>query len=133
MSSHQCDIAIVGAGAAGIAVAASLKKRQAQLSITLIDPAEKHYYQPGWTMVGRGVFTPQSTERDTASLIPKGVKWLTQAVASFDPMSNTLTLDNDESVQYEQLVVAAGLSLNWTAVEGLAENLGKNGVTSNYT
>ena len=133
MSSHQCDIAIVGGGAAGIAVAASLKKRQAQLSITLIDPAEKHYYQPGWTMVGRGVFTPQSTERDTASLIPKGVKWLTQAVASFDPMSNTLTLDNDERVQYEQLVVAAGLSLNWTAVEGLAENLGKNGVTSNYT
>ena len=133
MSSHQCDIAIVGAGAAGIAVAASLKKRQAQLSITLIDPAEKHYYQPGWTMVGRGVFTPQSTERDTASLIPKGVKWLAQAVANFDPMSNTLTLDNDERVQYEQLVVAAGLSLNWTAVEGLAENLGKNGVTSNYT
>ena len=133
MSSHQCDIAIVGGGAAGIAVAASLKKRQAQLSITLIDPAEKHYYQPGWTMVGRGVFTPQSTERDTASLIPKGVKWLAQAVANFDPMSNTLTLDNDERVQYEQLVVAAGLSLNWTAVEGLAENLGKNGVTSNYT
>ena len=133
MSSHQCDIAIVGAGAAGIAVAASLKKRQAQLSITLIDPAEKHYYQPGWTMVGRGVFTPQSTERDTASLIPEGVKWLAQAVANFDPMSNTLTLDNDERVQYEQLVVAAGLSLNWTAVEGLVENLGKNGVTSNYT
>ena len=133
MSSHQCDIAIVGAGAAGIAVAASLKKRQAQLSITLIDPAEKHYYQPGWTMVGRGVFTPKSTERDTASLIPKGVKWLAQAVANFDPMSNTLTLDNDDRVQYEQLVVAAGLSLNWTAVEGLAENLGKNGVTSNYT
>ena len=133
MSSHQCDIAIVGAGAAGIAVAASLKKRQAQLSITLIDPAEKHYYQPGWTMVGRGVFTPQSTERDTASLIPEGVKWLAQAVANFDPMSNTLTLDNHERVQYEQLVVAAGLSLNWTAVEGLVENLGKNGVTSNYT
>ena len=76
MSVHQCDIAIVGAGAAGIAVAASLKKRQPQLSITLIDPAEKHYYQPGWTMVGRGLFKPQSTERATASLIPKGIKWL---------------------------------------------------------
>ena len=132
MSVHQCDIAIVGAGAAGIAVAASLKKRQPRLSITLIDPAEKHYYQPGWTMVGRGVFTPQSTERATASLIPKGIKWLAQAVTAFDPMNNTLSLDNDDSVQYEQCVVAAGLTLNWSAVEGLAENLGKNGVTSNY-
>ena len=132
MSVHQCDIAIVGAGAAGIAVAASLKKRQPQLSITLIDPAEKHYYQPGWTMVGRGVFKPQSTERATASLIPKGVKWLAQAVAAFDPMNNKLNLDNDDSVRYEQCVVAAGLTLNWGAVEGLADNLGKNGVTSNY-
>ena len=132
MSVHQCDIAIVGAGAAGIAVAASLRKRQPRLSITLIDPAEKHYYQPGWTMVGRGVFTPQSTERATASLIPKGVKWLEQAVTAFDPMNNTLSLDNDDSVQYEQCVVAAGLTLNWGAVEGLAENLGNNGVTSNY-
>ena len=132
MSVHQCDIAIVGAGAAGIAVAASLKKRQPQLSITLIDPAEKHYYQPGWTMVGRGVFKPQSTERATASLIPKGIKWLAQAVTAFDPMNNKLTLDTDDSVQYEQCVVAAGLTLNWGAVEGLAENLGKNGVTSNY-
>ena len=132
MSVHQCDIAIIGAGAAGIAVAASLRKRQPRLSITLIDPAEKHYYQPGWTMVGRGVFTPQSTERVTASLIPKGVKWLAQAVTAFDPMNNTLSLDNDDSVHYEQCVVAAGLTLNWGAVEGLAENLGKNGVTSNY-
>ena len=132
MSVHQCDIAIVGAGAAGIAVAASLKKRQAKLSITLIDPAEKHYYQPGWTMVGRGVFKPQSTERATASLIPRGVEWLAQAVTVFDPINNKLTLDNDDNVQYEQCVVAAGLTLNWGAVEGLAGNLGKNGVTSNY-
>lgn len=132
MSLHRCDIAIVGAGAAGIAVAASLKKRQPQLSITLIDPAKKHYYQPGWTMVGRGVFKAQSTERDTASLIPKGVNWLAHAVTIFDPLNNALALNNDDSVQYEQLVVAAGLSLNWDAVEGLAENLGKNGVTSNY-
>ena len=132
MSLHRCDIAIVGAGAAGIAVAASLKKRQPQLSITLIDPAKKHYYQPGWTMVGRGVFKAQSTERDTASLIPKGVNWLAHAVTIFDPLNNALALNNDDSVQYEQLVVAAGLSLNWDGVEGLAENLGKNGVTSNY-
>ena len=83
-------------------------------------------------MVGRGVFKPQSTERATASLIPKGIKWLAQAVTTFDPMNNKLTLDTDDSVQYEQCVVAAGLTLNWGAVEGLAENLGKNGVTSNY-
>lgn len=41
------ELVIVGAGAAGIAVAASLKSRQSDLEITIIDPAETHYYQPG--------------------------------------------------------------------------------------
>lgn len=58
MTEQRYDIVIVGAGAAGIATAASLKKRQPRLSIALIDPAETHFYQPGWTMVGAGIFKP---------------------------------------------------------------------------
>ncbi len=50
------DVVIVGGGAAGIAVAASLKSRKSDLDIAVIDPADIHYYQPGWTMVGGGVF-----------------------------------------------------------------------------
>ena len=53
------DIVIVGAGAAGIAVASSLLARKADLDIAIIDPADIHYYQPGWTMVGAGVLTPR--------------------------------------------------------------------------
>ncbi|RMO48594.1 Sulfide-quinone reductase [Pseudomonas amygdali pv. eriobotryae] len=53
-----CQILIVGGGAAGIATAASLLARDAALQITLVDPADTHYYQPGWTMVGAGIFTP---------------------------------------------------------------------------
>ncbi|NVL45262.1 pyridine nucleotide-disulfide oxidoreductase, partial [Pseudomonas syringae pv. actinidiae] len=59
----NCQILIVGGGAAGIATAASLLARDASLQITLVDPADTHYYQPGWTMVGAGIFEPQSTAR----------------------------------------------------------------------
>ena len=52
--SHQ--ILIIGGGAAGLATAASLHKRDASLDIAVVEPADKHYYQPGWTMVGAGVF-----------------------------------------------------------------------------
>ena len=55
---RRYDVVIVGAGAAGISVAASLKARKPVLDIAIIDPADIHYYQPGWTMVGAGVFTP---------------------------------------------------------------------------
>ncbi len=126
------DVVIVGAGSAGIALAASLKKREPQLHITLIDPSSEHYYQPGWTLVGAGVFDPKSTRRATRDLIPAGVTWQQQSVVSFDPANNQVSLDNGETVRYQQLVVCPGLKLDWSAVAGLEESLGKNGVTSNY-
>ena len=72
----SADIVIVGAGAAGIAAASSLLARKSDLDIVIIDPAETHYYQPGWTMVGGGIFDAPSTARPTASLIPRGVRWV---------------------------------------------------------
>jgi sulfide:quinone oxidoreductase len=132
MTTQSFDVAIVGAGAAGIAAAASLKNRERHLSVALIDPAEMHYYQPGWTMVGGGIFQAPSTARSMASVVPRDVSWIQQSVHEFQPDDNTLWLDDGSSVVYEQLVVAPGLQLDWAGVEGLTENLGRNGVTSNY-
>lgn len=125
-------VVIVGAGAGGIAVAASLKSRKPDLEIAIIDPAEIHYYQPGWTMVGGGIFTAQATAKTMGSLIPKGVKWIKAAVAAFEPQMNAVILDGCRVVTYDRLVVCPGLKLDWGKVEGLVETLGRNGVTSNY-
>jgi sulfide:quinone oxidoreductase len=126
------DIVIIGGGAAGISVAASLLARAADLDIAIIDPEDVHYYQPGWTMVGGGVFEPGVTARTMASLIPRGVSWIKAAVAAFEPGNNALVLDGCRVVRYDRLIVAPGLKLDWDAIEGLPETLGRNGVTSNY-
>ncbi len=129
-SHHQ--VVIVGAGSAGIATAASLKNRHPGLEIVLIDPADAHYYQPGWTMVGGGIFKARSTVRTMASVIPKDVQWIKESVVAFDPESNALMLENGRVVQYQQLIVCPGLKLDWAAIDGLPEALGSHGVTSNY-
>jgi sulfide:quinone oxidoreductase len=126
------QVVIVGAGAGGISVAASLKSRQPDLDIAVIDPADVHYYQPGWTMVGGGIFDAQTTAKTMGSLIPKGVHWIKAAVAAFEPESNAVVLDGCGVVKYDRLVVCPGLKLDWGKVEGLEETLGRNGVTSNY-
>ena len=126
------DVVIVGGGAGGISVAASLRSRKPDQNLAVIDPADIHYYQPGWTMVGGGIFDAQTTARTMGSLIPKGVHWLKSAVAAFEPENNAVILDGCRVVKYDRLVVCPGLKLDWGAVEGLEETLGRNGVTSNY-
>ncbi|MFT5137548.1 MAG: sulfide:quinone oxidoreductase [Arenicella sp.] len=126
------DVAIIGAGSAGIATASSLLKRKKNLRIALIDPSSDHYYQPGWTMVGGGIFDKESTHRKTKDLIPNNVDWIQQSVTGFSPQENSVSLDNDSTISYDHLVVAPGLKLDWAAVEGLEQALGKHGVTSNY-
>ncbi|MCB1397417.1 MAG: TIGR01244 family phosphatase [Rhodobacter sp.] len=126
------DVVIVGAGAGGISVASSLRNRKPDLSIALIDPADIHYYQPGWTMVGGGVFDVATTARTMGSLIPQGVHWIKSAVAAFEPANNAVILDGCRVVKYDRLIVTPGLKLDWHKVDGLVETLGRNGVTSNY-
>ena len=126
------QVLVIGGGSGGIAAAASLLKRDSSLSITLIEPSDHHYYQPGWTMVGGGIFDAFETERTTESVIPNKVNWIRSAVKSFDPENNIVNLIDGTSWEYEYLVIATGLNLKWDAVEGLEECLGNHGVTSNY-
>lgn len=133
MPTPAYDIVIVGAGSGGVAAASSLKKRDSGLRIALIDPADVHYYQPGWTMVGGGVFDVNSTKRRMQDLIPGNVSWIKQAVSGFQPNENEVVLDDGSHVRYRHLIVAPGLKLDWDAIDGLKESLGKNGVTSNYS
>lgn len=126
------DVVVVGGGAAGISVASSLLSRKPDLDIAIIDPADVHYYQPGWTMVGGGIFEAADTAKTMASLIPQRVHWIKSAVAAFEPKDNAVILDGCRVVKYGRLVVCPGLKLDWHKVEGLVDTLGKNGVTSNY-
>ena len=126
------DVVVVGGGSAGIAVASSLLKRRPQLDIVVVEPRYKHFYQPGFTMVGGGVFEPTQPQTFTRKVMPKGVRWIEAAAASFQPNRNQITLEDGSRLGYRQLVVAPGLKLDWDAVAGLQESLGKNGVTSNY-
>jgi sulfide:quinone oxidoreductase len=125
------EVVIVGGGAAGVAVASSLLSRNSKLDVVIIDPADTHYYQPGWTMVGGGVFKPATTVKTMASVIPSKAKWIKAAVAGFEPEANQVILEGCRPISYDALIVCPGIKLNWHGIE-VVETLGQNGVTSNY-
>lgn len=133
MAHHQ--VLIVGGGSAGLCVGAMLRNKPNPPEVTIIDPTEKHYYQPIWTLVGAGVFDREVSERNQADFIPSGAGWIKEYVSTFDPDKNSVTLANGETHTYDVLVVTAGIQIDWGKVKGLKESVGKpgTGVCSNYS
>jgi len=130
--SNAFDVVVVGGGAAGLGVTASLLKRRTSLRIAIIEPNDKHYYQPAWTLVGGGAYPINQTVRNMADVIPRGAEWIKAEVAGFSPDDNLVNLADGRSIGYQQLIVCPGIRLAWEKIEGIQETLGKNGVTSNY-
>jgi len=131
MTHHQ--ILVIGGGAAGITAAAQLRRARPSLDIAILEPASEHWYQPGWTLVGGGVFSLDETRRAERDLIPSGVTWIQAAARGLDPDHNQVTTSDGQTLHYDVLIVATGLTLAWDRIKGLAEALGSGGVCSNYS
>ena len=124
-------IVIIGGGNAGISVAARLRIK-GQDDIAVIEPSDKHYYQPLWTMIGGGQGNIKSTERPQASVMPQGVAWIKGAAEGVDPEKNEVRLSDGTVVSYDYLVVCPGIQLDWDKTPGLPEALKTPNVSSNY-
>ncbi|MCH7400461.1 FAD-dependent oxidoreductase [Belliella kenyensis] len=131
MKSHY-QIVIIGAGTAGIMCAAQLLKKDKSLDIAIIDPADKHYYQPAWTLVGAGTYDFEKTIKPMKDVIPPGAKWIQNAVDQFLPEESSIKTKDGKSISYDYLIVAPGLVYDYSLIEGLEEAIHKGVVCSNY-
>jgi len=127
------QILIIGGGTAGIMTASQLIRKDKTLDIAIIEPSDKHYYQPAWTLVGAGTFDYEKTVRNEADYIPKGVKWIKDSVTTINPETQSLETASSGLVSYDYLIVAPGLVMNPGALPGLKESIDKGIVCSNYT
>jgi len=132
MSKHF-QILVIGGGTAGIMVSSMLKKKNVSLNIGIIEPAETHYYQPAWTLVGANTYNFDKTAKSMASLIPKGVEWVKEYANRFEPEVNKVITKGGNEFTYDYLVVVPGLKLAPELIEGLQDAMDKGVVCSNYT
>ena len=126
-------IVIIGGGNAGISTAAQLLHKDKSLQISIIDPSEKHYYQPAWTLVGAGIFDINKTARNEKDFIPKGATWIKDAGEIFLPEENKIVCKSGATYQYDALIICPGIQLDWKKIKGFEETLSKNEVSCNYS
>ena len=69
-SNAKGRIVIIGGGAAGISMASQLKRVLSNPDITIIDPSDRQYYQPGFTLIASGVYQPDDVWRPQEDCMP---------------------------------------------------------------
>ena len=129
----QARLVIIGSGASGMAMANRLSSKLRGGTITLIEPREIHHYQPGWTLVASGVWNMEKTMRPNADFVPQGVNWVREYAAGIDAQNRRVDLASGDSLDYDYLVVATGLQLNYHLIDGMSSELvGQHGIGSVY-
>ena len=125
------QVVILGGGSGGISTASRLIKAGIK-DILIIDHADYHAYQPAWPLVGSGAEKKENSRKKMKKVIPHGADFLQQKVTAIQAVERIIRLDNNEQINYEYLVVALGLQLDFEKIEGLPATLGKNNVCTNY-
>tara|TARA_R110002003_G_scaffold505_7_gene20175 strand:- start:17781 stop:19133 length:1353 start_codon:yes stop_codon:yes gene_type:complete len=120
-SNHR--VVVVGSGSAGIALSHQLLRKGnfKKDDIAIVDPATWHHYQPGWTLVGGGLKSKEDLRRPIHELIEPRLKFYNKNVAAIHPKDNYLTLGDGDKINYDQLVVAPGVTIDYGSVKGLSE------------
>ena len=126
-------IIVIGAGAAGAALANRLVRRLDGAQITLIDPRAEHVYQPGLTLVAAGLKPADYVVSTTTEWLPRDVTLIPDAVVAVDPEAKTVSVAGGDTLEYDFLVVASGLVLDHDAIEGFSlDMVGENGIGALY-
>ena len=128
---ERFDVLIIGGGNAGISLASRLR-RYGFRSLAIVEPNDKHLYQPLFSHIGGGTAQASEAVKPQADVMPAGVKWIHDAAVIIEPENQNVRLATGTAVAYRHLVICTGMRLDWDAVPGLEDAMNTPSASSNY-
>jgi len=117
------NIVILGSNFAGFTTAMQLSKKlkkNEDYQLTVVSPTSDFLYVPSLIWVPFGRRTMQDIRFDLRPIFQReGIRFIQQAAERVDPDRNTVYLPDGEPLQYDYLVVATGVKMNFDIVDGL--------------
>ncbi len=128
------NLVILGAGTSGTMMAnhlvSSLPKKEWKISI--VDQYKTHYYQPGFLFLPFDIYSEDQVKKTGNKFIPKGVNYIQKKIEQIYPEDNKVALE-DETLDYDVLIVATGSKIAPDETEGLLGSLWQKDIFDFYT
>jgi len=119
--SRRARVVVIGGGFAGASCALHLRRLDARLEVSLIEPEQPYVSCPLSNQVLAGLRDLASISISPAGLRRAGVRCLRDRVDVIDPERRRLRLAGGAVLPYDRLVVAAGIRFLWGTPEGYDE------------
>lgn len=128
------NLIILGAGTAGTMMANHLvsKLSKKDWKIHIVDQYKTHYYQPGFLFLPFDIYTEKQVKKVGKKFIPKDVNYIQQRIEKIDSKNNLVELEN-ETLNYDLLIIATGSKIAPEEVEGMLSSEWQKSVFDFYT
>ena len=128
------NLLILGAGTGGTMMANHLRPKlsKKEWNITIVDQFKTHYYQPGFLFLPFDTYTEDQVKKVGEKFIPKGVNYIQKKIEKISADENKVILE-DETLDYDILIIATGSKIAPDETEGLVGPLWKKDIFDFYT
>jgi len=121
LKSHSsAHVVIIGGGFGGATAAKTIKQLDPNIQVTLIEPKQYYMTCPGsnWVLGGlNNISSLKVSYRHLSSLY--GVKLVHDKVTVINSEQRSITLNSNQKINYDRLIVSPGIDFRWELVEGL--------------
>jgi len=114
-------VVVIGGGFAGMSCARTLKKLSPTVAVTLVEPKQSYIACPFSNLVIGNQRDIASQTFSYAGAVADGVTHIRRTAVAIDPGAHKVTLDDGQSVGYDRLVLAPGISLDFDVLPGYDE------------
>ncbi|HEY5153832.1 MAG TPA: FAD/NAD(P)-binding oxidoreductase [Acidimicrobiales bacterium] len=126
---------VLGAGTAGTMIINKLRRHldTGEWAITVVDQDDVHPYQPGYLFLPFDILSADQITHPRHTYVPKGVNFVIGEVDRIDASSNTVTLLNGNTLEYDYLIIASGTTPRPDQTPGMLESEWRRSIFEFYT
>lgn len=114
-------VVVIGGGFGGASCARALRRLDAKLQITLIEPNKTFTACPFSNEVIAGLREMEAQQFGHENIAAEGVAVIAQAAVNVDPNARSVALADGSSLAYDRLVLSPGIDFHFEALPGYDE------------